>query len=124
MSPTESPSLLLSAALAPLFTRKVTLSLSPRESEPCSAVYPLLSNAFTSLPSSTQYFTASSAVYGERTLQFHAQPMPAAACSGVYPAFVASLGSAPCATRKRMATMSLDWAARQNAVAPAGSTHV
>src|SRR5436190_835996 len=100
------------------------MSFLPRYAAPCRAVYPRLSATLTSFPSSTQYFTASIAGYGALTLQFAAQPIPAAACSGVSPAGVASFGSAPRATNNRIALMSLDCAARQNEVAPAGSTQV
>src|SRR5215469_1979951 len=100
------------------------MSLLPRYAAPCRGVYPRLSTAFTSLPNSTQYFTASTSGSGALTLQLAAQPIPAAACSGVSPALVASLGSAPCSTSRRMALVSLDCAARQKGVAPAGSTQV
>ena len=73
----------------------------------------------TSIPSSTQYWTAARNESGAFWLKLPVQPMPAATMSGVVPSTVAILGSAPASTSSRIAPTSLDIAARQNGVPPA-----
>src|SRR5580658_6463838 len=82
-----------------------------------------MSLAFTSAPSSRQYFTAAIQESGALREELAPHPKPAATISGVTPSAEGVFGSAPAATRIFMACTSLEAAARQNGVAPFLSTH-
>src|SRR5208282_5700003 len=71
-----------------------------------------------------QYSTAFTHESGAVRAKFAPQPNPAATIRGVVPFVEGILGSAPAATSIRIAGISVACAARQNAVAPDGSTQL
>src|SRR5882762_4874703 len=82
-----------------------------------------MSLAFTSAPSSRQYFTAAIHESGALRDAFAPHPKPAATINGVTPSADARFGSAPAATNRCIAATSVDAAALQNGVTPFLSTH-